>query len=77
LIAHPRVIAGDYDTTFVESHASELTSARGDHAQQLQDALLLAAVSAQADLRPHHAAASASTTSRWRDAPPKPVTRYR
>jgi acetyl-CoA carboxylase biotin carboxylase subunit len=78
LIAHPRVIAGDYDTTFVESHAAELTRATDDDSQQLKNALLLAAVTAQADLRAAGSAApSAAAGSRWRDAPPKAVTRYR
>lgn len=79
LIAHPRVVAGDYDTTFVESHAAELTRTSHSEAQQLKDALLLAAVSAQADLRASTASAptAAASGSRWRDTPPKPVTRYR
>jgi len=79
LIAHPRVIAGDYDTTFVESHAAELTRPTDDDSQRLKNALLLAAVTAQADLRTAGsvAAPSPAVGSRWRDAAPKALTRYR
>lgn len=74
LLAHPRVVAGEYDTTFVERVAGEL---RDDDApeQQLRDALLLTALAADADAS---AAPTATPPSAgWRDFPRAPVTRYR
>ena len=82
LLSHPRVAAGDYDTTFVESHMAELGQAPESDEQQRQDALLLTALAAHADFAARPGAASAAgaenaATSRWRNAPPKQVTRYR
>jgi acetyl-CoA carboxylase biotin carboxylase subunit len=81
LLAHPRVVAGDYDTTFVEAHAAELTQDSAGDEQRLREALLLTALAADADQRSSTKAASApgntSERSRWRDALPRPVTRYR
>jgi acetyl-CoA carboxylase biotin carboxylase subunit len=75
LLAHPRVVSGDYDTTFVEQHAQELLSSPGDGQQQARDALLLAALAADAD-RSTSPAAPASA-SRWRDAVMASSTRFR
>jgi acetyl-CoA carboxylase biotin carboxylase subunit len=81
LLAHPRVVAGDYDTTFVETHAAELTQDGASDEQRLRDALLLTALAADADRREGaRAAATPGDTparSRWREAQPRPVTRYR
>jgi acetyl-CoA carboxylase, biotin carboxylase subunit len=79
LLGHPRVAAGDYDTTFVESHAEELRAPVESLEQQERSALLLAALAAHADAsapsskrQPEKAARSA-----WRTAVAHPVTRYR
>jgi acetyl-CoA carboxylase, biotin carboxylase subunit len=76
LLGHPRVVSGDYDTTFVEAHAPELLAAAGDEQAQARDALLLAVLAADAD-RANSAPAPTSAGSRWRDPPPNPVTRFR
>ncbi|RYZ04153.1 MAG: ATP-grasp domain-containing protein [Myxococcales bacterium] len=76
LLAHPRVVAGDYDTTFVERTASELRDeARPE--QDLRDALLLTALAADADRGPPAPAPTSTSGSRWRDYARPPVTRYR
>jgi len=82
LLAHPRVVAGDYTTTFVESHLAELSQPSESDEQQRRNAILLTALAAHAD---HLARADTSgprgpgntAQSRWRDAPPKPLTPYR
>lgn len=66
LLAHPRVVAGDYDTTFVEAHAAEL-SPKVDASQRARDVHLLAALAAHAD-RAAPLAPAAGRASRWRDA---------
>lgn len=76
LLVHPRVVAGDYDTTFVERHAAELASAASDDRQQLRDALLLTALAAEADAR-GAGELSPSPRSNWRDRAPTPTSRYR
>lgn len=80
LLAHPRVIAGDYDTNFVEQNAAALCQDSSSDEQQLRDALLLTALAAKADhdarkTQPEHVVEG--SPSRWRDAPAKPVTRFR
>jgi acetyl-CoA carboxylase biotin carboxylase subunit len=82
LLAHPRVVAGDYDTTFVEAHAAALSQGAESAEQQQQDALLLAALAVHADQAAPAGASGArgpaqGAASRWRNAPPKPVTPYR
>jgi acetyl-CoA carboxylase, biotin carboxylase subunit len=76
LLAHPRVVSGDYDTTFVESHARELLIPVGDERQQARDALLLAALAADAD-RAQNASVTPRSSSRWRDTIAKQTTRFR
>jgi acetyl-CoA carboxylase biotin carboxylase subunit len=75
LLAHPQVVAGDYDTTFVERNASTLVSDDDDE-QQWRDALLLTALAAHAD-RAGATALSPAVPSRWQDAEPNRVTRFR
>jgi acetyl-CoA carboxylase, biotin carboxylase subunit len=78
LLAHPDVLAGEYDTTFVERHAASLCRDDLSDEQQRKDALLLTALAFDGDralARP--STAPASGASRWRDYPPPPVTRYR
>ncbi len=80
LLAHPRVVAGDYDTNFVEQNAAALCQETATDEQQLEDALLLVALAARADHTARLAQADGGTrlvASRWRDAPPKPSTRFR
>jgi acetyl-CoA carboxylase biotin carboxylase subunit len=81
LLAHPRVVAGDYDTNFVEEHAAALCRETATDQQQLQDALLLTALAAQADqaarLRHSEPDTGAVGASRWRDTPARVVTRFR
>jgi len=81
LLEHPRVIAGDYDTNFVEQHAAALSAETTSDEQQLRDALLLTALAAQADgegrRQQADKAAPQGAVSRWRDAPAKPLTRFR
>jgi acetyl/propionyl-CoA carboxylase alpha subunit len=76
LLAHPRVVSGDYDTSFVEQHAQELLGAAGDHREQARDALLLAALAADADAE-RSPPAAAPNNSRWRDAVLGSSTRFR
>jgi acetyl-CoA carboxylase biotin carboxylase subunit len=76
LLAHPRVVSGDYDTTFVETHVRELLPRAGDDEQQARDALLLAALAADAD-RAASAATPTSSASRWRAAVRDRTTRFR
>jgi acetyl/propionyl-CoA carboxylase alpha subunit len=76
LIAHPRVVAGDYDTTFVERSASELRDAT-DAEQQLRDALLLTALAADSDFGALPPTTASGTSSGWRDYVRPPATRYR
>jgi acetyl-CoA carboxylase biotin carboxylase subunit len=75
LVTHPRVVAGDYDTTFVEQSANELREVQ-DASRDLEDALLLAALAADAD-RAESMPTAAPSRHGWRDYPPSPVTRYR
>jgi acetyl/propionyl-CoA carboxylase alpha subunit len=81
LLSHPRVLAGDYDTTFVEAHAAELTEPLESDEQRLRDALVLTALAAHADRKtgpsPHQNGQAVASSSRWRDAPPRQLTRYR
>ena len=75
LLVHPRVVSGDYDTSFVEQYAHELSTAPSDERQHARDALLLAALAADADrLAP---AAVPASASRWRDALSASSTRFR
>jgi acetyl-CoA carboxylase, biotin carboxylase subunit len=76
LLAHPRVVGGDYDTTFVEAHVQELLTPAGDDEQQARDALLLAVLAADAD-RATVGASPANAPSRWRDPILSQVTRFR
>lgn len=76
LFEHPRVRQGDYDTTFVEHEAAGLLASSEDGEQQLRAALLLTALAAHAD-RAAAPPAAPSSPSRWRDAQPRPVTRFR
>jgi acetyl-CoA carboxylase, biotin carboxylase subunit len=76
LIADPRVVAGEYDTSFVERNASSF-SEPADEAQDLRDALLLTALAADADRLGAAPAPSSSAGSRWRDHAPPRVTPYR
>ena len=73
LLAHPRVVEGDYDTTFVESNAKELTESATDAEQRARDALLLAVLAAEVDST---SAPATSAPSRWREAGPS-HTRFR
>jgi acetyl-CoA carboxylase biotin carboxylase subunit len=76
LLLHPRVVAGDYDTTFVESHLAELTAPTVDAEAELREALLLTALAADADA----AATLPSQTPRdrrWQASGPRPTTRFR
>ncbi|HYP87597.1 MAG TPA: biotin carboxylase N-terminal domain-containing protein [Polyangiaceae bacterium] len=77
LLAHPRVVAGDYDTSFVEQSAAQLMAEPEDAEQQRRDALLLTALAAQADQASAPRPADASGRSRWLDPEPRPVTRFR
>jgi acetyl-CoA carboxylase biotin carboxylase subunit len=81
LLLHPRVVAGDYDTTFVESHAAELSQASETDEQRRRDAVLLTALAAHTDQLARDASGAQdpgnAAASRWRDAGPKPLTRYR
>jgi acetyl-CoA carboxylase biotin carboxylase subunit len=76
LLAHPRVVSGEYDTTFVETHLAELLTSPGDAQEQARDALLLAVLAADADRSPV-AAATPGSPSRWRDAVSNSPTRFR
>jgi len=75
LLAHPGVVAGDYDTTFVERSAAALTGGE-DSEQHRRDAMLLTALAAHAD-RAGAPVLSAATPSRWQHAEPNRVTRFR
>jgi acetyl-CoA carboxylase biotin carboxylase subunit len=82
LLSHPQVVLGEYDTTFVETQAAELSQAPESAEQERRDALLLTALAAHADqaARPGATAAGATESaaaSRWRTTPPKQLTRYR
>jgi acetyl-CoA carboxylase, biotin carboxylase subunit len=72
LLSHPRVVAGDYHTKFVEE-SPELT---GNPEPSPHDALLLAALAAQADQR-LAPPPSVETASRWRDPVRERATRFR
>jgi acetyl-CoA carboxylase biotin carboxylase subunit len=76
LLDHPQVIAGDYDTTFVEQRAAELSRETRSDEQQYRDALLLTALAAKADQAQARPPAQ-EPRSRWRDTRPAPTTRYR
>jgi len=69
LIRHPHVLSGDYDTTFVERHAGELTEESVDDGHY-REAALLAALTAEAERRDasHGSVSKGSESSRWRDA---------
>ncbi len=75
LLAHPRMVAGDYHTQFVEE-SPELTAnlETSEHAQH--DALLLAALAAQADQR-LAPPPSSETPSRWREPMRQRMTPFR
>lgn len=76
LLAHPQVVQGDYDTSFVEQQLGELT--RAPSAEQAErDALLLAALAARADQVQTRAEAKPTASSAWRDQRHAPTTRYR
>jgi acetyl-CoA carboxylase, biotin carboxylase subunit len=82
LLSHPQVAAGDYDTTFVENNAAQLSQTGENAEQQRRDALLLTALAAHADRgtaagTSASAGAANSAGSGWRHAPPKQLTRYR
>ncbi|MES1184096.1 MAG: biotin carboxylase N-terminal domain-containing protein [Myxococcales bacterium] len=81
LLAHPRVMAGDYDTHFVEEHAAALCTETATDEQQLREALLMTALAAKADQRSFQRLSESGegggNASRWRDARPLPVTRFR
>ncbi|HYQ18563.1 MAG TPA: biotin carboxylase N-terminal domain-containing protein [Polyangiaceae bacterium] len=77
LLSHPRVAAGDYDTSFVEQSAAALMADPEDAQQQLRDALLLTALAAHADRTSSTTAGVSAGRSRWLDAEPKPLTRFR
>jgi acetyl-CoA carboxylase biotin carboxylase subunit len=80
LLSHPRVLAGDYDTNFVEQNAAGLCENTASDELQLRDALLLTALAAQADsdARLTGSASDGMTNgSRWRDAQPEQLTRFR
>ncbi|HYJ08197.1 MAG TPA: biotin carboxylase N-terminal domain-containing protein [Polyangiaceae bacterium] len=76
LLAHPRVVQGDYDTSFVEQHVGELTRAPSTE-QAERDALLLAALAARADQVQTRTEAQPTASSSWRDQRHSPTTRYR
>ena len=75
LLAHPRVVAGDYDTGFVERHATELAAPPGE--PDLRDAFLLTALAAHADRARAPVATTGPARSRWLDAEPNRTTRFR
>jgi acetyl-CoA carboxylase, biotin carboxylase subunit len=75
LLAHPRVVQGDYDTSFVEQHVGELTRAPSTE-QAERDVLLLAALSARAD-QIQTRSEQPTASSAWRDQRHQPTTRYR
>ncbi|HKY35491.1 MAG TPA: biotin carboxylase N-terminal domain-containing protein [Polyangiaceae bacterium] len=75
LLAHPRVASGDYHTQFVEE-SPELTGNPETSEHALHDALLLAALAAQADQRLAPQPTS-ETPSRWREAVRERATRFR
>jgi acetyl/propionyl-CoA carboxylase alpha subunit len=81
LLAHPRVMAGDYDTHFVEENAAALCAETATDEQQLREALLMTALAATADQRafqrPSESGEGGGNAFRWRDARPRPVTRFR
>jgi acetyl-CoA carboxylase biotin carboxylase subunit len=80
LLVHPRVVAGDYDTNFVEQHAAALCVSTATDEQLRREALLLTALAAKADQEAGHGQAErtcAAPGSRWRDAAPRPLTRFR
>jgi acetyl-CoA carboxylase biotin carboxylase subunit len=72
LLSHPCVVAGDYHTKFVEE-SPELT---GNPDPSPHDALLLAALAAQADQR-LAPPPPVETASRWRDPMRERATRFR
>jgi acetyl-CoA carboxylase biotin carboxylase subunit len=74
LLAHPRVVAGDYDTGFVEATTELARSGASPHQQR--DVLLLAALAAAADGGPS-SAVPPEASSRWRDPVRERVTRFR
>lgn len=75
LLAHPRVVAGDYDTTFVEQERAALLSSPSEE-QLARNAALLAALAAHAD-RAATSSAPAPAASRWRDMAQRLSTPYR
>jgi acetyl-CoA carboxylase, biotin carboxylase subunit len=80
LLFDSRVVAGDYDTTFVERNAAQLTRETASEQQQLEEALLLAALAAKADCEARQRLGHADENgqaSRWRDGRSLPVTRFR
>lgn len=77
LLSHPRVVAGDYDTTFVERHAAELATPTPSPELARRNELLLAALTADADRQGAPLSAPSTAVSRWRDARAASVSRYR
>jgi acetyl/propionyl-CoA carboxylase alpha subunit len=81
LLAHPDVVAGHYDTNFVERHATELCAETSSDEQRAREALLLTALAAKADHEAHARNSggfeAGGAVSRWRDAAPRPITRFR
>ncbi len=79
LLAHPRVLAGDYDTTFVEAHAAELSAPTASDDESLREALLLTALAVDSDARASRAtrAHEDSAASGWRNARAASVSRFR
>jgi acetyl-CoA carboxylase, biotin carboxylase subunit len=76
LLAHPRVVSGDYDTTFVETELASLGAPPPSETQALRDSMLLAALAADADARATPTR-QATSESRWRATLPGPTTRFR
>ncbi len=76
LLAHPRVVAGDYDTSAVERHAAELADDGVSEAQRQQDAVLLTALAAHADRAKTPAPVTAGGAG-WLDMERRPITRFR
>lgn len=76
LLKEPRIVAGDYDTTFVESQLAELVPSRASDEAALQQALLLAALAADHDRAPG-GARPFEQPSRWRDGLAQSRSRFR
>ncbi|HEY6080283.1 MAG TPA: biotin carboxylase N-terminal domain-containing protein [Polyangiaceae bacterium] len=68
LLASPRVVTGDYDTTFVENHMAELLPPEQSEADALREAVVLAALAAEHDRGAATAVAQSVPASRWQQA---------